>query len=83
MMEGATVLQTAGASQIGGEWAGQTSQKFRGSKMHIPEPQFKEVPHPLYTINKKRHYGVKLSDTYEWRPSIRVDNNKDAPRTEK
>ena len=51
--------------------------------MHVPEPKFKEVPHPLYSINGKRHYEKPLSNTYDWKPSIRVDPNKDASRPEK
>jgi hypothetical protein len=56
------------------------SQKFRGNRAHVPEPQFKETPHPLYSTFGKRHFDKKLSDNYEWKPSIRVDPLKDQPK---
>jgi len=75
-MEASTVLEVGGASHTY-EWKGQAPSKFNGSRKHIPEPKLKEVPHPLYTINKKRNFEQKLSATHEWRPSVRVNNAKD------
>lgn len=51
--------------------------------MHVPEPQFKEQPHPLYSTNGRKHYGPRNSNTYEWKPSIKVDPNKDKSKPEK
>ena len=73
------VLQQTGAAQIA-DWQGGVSQKFRTNKMHVPEPQFKEVAHPLFSTNGKKHYDPKRSDSYQWKPSIQVDPNKDQPR---
>jgi len=51
--------------------------------MHVPEPQFKEQPHPLYSTNGRRHYDPKGSNSYEWKPSIKVDPSKDKSKPEK
>lgn len=68
---------------MGADWKGATSQKFKGSRMHVPEPVFKEQPHPLFSTNGRRHFDNKLSDAYEWKPSIRVDPAKDQPKPER
>jgi hypothetical protein len=65
------------------EWPGHTSSKFNGARKHVPEPEFKEVPHPLYSTYGKKHFDKKTSNTYEWKSTIRVDPNKDAPRPER
>lgn len=65
------------------DWPGGVSQKFKGSRAHVPEPQFKEVPHPLYSTFGRKHYEPQKSDTYEWKPSIRIDQNKDQPREDR
>ncbi len=41
------------------------------------------MPHPLYSTFGKKHYDKKLSNTYEWKPTIRVDPNKDAERVDR
>jgi len=38
------------------EWHGGTSQKFKGNRKHVPVPESKEVPHPLYSTQGKRHF---------------------------
>lgn len=39
-----------------GEWLGQTSQKFATNRKHVEPIVPKEMPHPLYSMNSKRHY---------------------------
>jgi hypothetical protein len=37
----------------------------------------------LYSTYGKKHFDKKTSNTYEWKSTIRVDPNKDAPRPER
>ncbi len=42
-----SVFQQVG-QQMQEEWMGQTSSKFRGHKLHVPQPDYKETKHPLF-----------------------------------
>jgi len=44
---GSSIMQQTG-QKIYDEWQGQTSQKFRGNKLHVAEPLYKETKHPLF-----------------------------------
>jgi hypothetical protein len=54
------------------EWAGQTSSKFRGHKLHVAEPEVKHQRHPLYDAEQKKHFASRRSDQYQWRPSMKT-----------
>ena len=54
------------------EWKGQHSAKFTTSRKHVKPITPKEQPHPLYSINSRRHFDRKETPTYEWKPSIKT-----------
>ena len=57
------------------EWMGQTSSKFRGHKLHVPQPDYKETKHPLFQAEQRKHFPSQVSHESKWKSSIRL--NKD------
>jgi hypothetical protein len=51
--------------------------------MHVSLPKGKEMPHPLYSTLGRKHYEQQLSNTNEWKSTIKNFPNKDDPRPEK
>ena len=49
------------------EWNGQTSHKFPKERRHVEAPKPKEVPHPLFSMNGRRHFETNPSKTQEWK----------------
>ena len=66
-----------------GEWPGATSAKFTSCKKITGPIESKAPPHPLYETNGKVHYPPKLSGTQDWKSSVRINPDKDQPRTDK
>ena len=51
------------------EWPGQTSAKFTTNKAHTgPFPRQESERHPLYSVNNRKHFAEKLSDSWQYRP---------------
>ncbi len=55
------------------DWPGQTSQKFRTNKAHIPQPDYKETKHPLFQAEQRKHFDSQFSKEFSWKPSIKLD----------
>ena len=58
------------------EWKYQKSMKFKTEKKHVQPVQTSEQlnaqPHPLYSMGLKRHYPEKLSETFKYRPHMKL-----------
>ena len=81
----ASLFQQAAETQLRNpEWKGSTSQKFTTNKRHVaaPQPDVNQ-PHPLFSAGQRKHYQAQASKEHQWKSSVRVDPNKDAPRPEK
>ena len=70
----ASVFQQT-AQRLQEDWPGQTSSKFRGSKLHVPEPEYKETKHPLFQAEQKKHFEGKRSNEFQWKPTIRLGDD--------
>jgi len=55
-----SILRNTG-QRLTEQWAGQTSQKFRGNKAHVPEPKYQETKHPLFQAEQRKHFDAKRS----------------------
>ena len=40
----------------------------------MPVPIPKEQAHPLYSTNGKKHYEAPRSNEFEWKPSVKTNN---------
>lgn len=80
-----SILQTAAETQIRQpEWTGATSQKFTTFKKHTAAPQPNQnQPHPLFSAGNRQHFKSQTSKEFEWKSSVVVAHNKDAPRPDK
>ena len=80
-----TLFQQAGETQIRqAEWSGATSAKFTTNKRHVNAPQpNQDGAHPLFSMGGRKHYDPQASKEAQWKPSLKVEPNKDAPRPEK
>ena len=41
------------------------------------------MPHPLFNMGSRRHYEATYCDEFKWKSSLRINPDKDAPRTDK
>ena len=66
------------------EWPGATSAKFTTCRKHIPAPQpDNNQPHPLFSAGARKHFPPQQSTEDQWKPTLKVAHDKDAPRPEK
>ena len=54
------------------EWDGAKSAKFTTGKRHMPAPQAKPGPHPLFNMGGRTHYEEKRSKEWAFKPTKTV-----------